>query len=43
MLSICINVKNGERYLARTLLSVREFEDVVLLDNYSKDNTVAIT
>ena len=42
MLSICINVKNGERYLARTLLSVREFEDVVLLDNYSKDNTVAI-
>lgn len=42
MLSICINVKNGERYLRRTLLSVSRFEDVVLLDNYSTDNTVTI-
>ncbi len=42
MLSIVINVKNGSQYLERTLNSLSRFDDVVLLDNYSTDNTIAI-
>lgn len=42
MLSIAINVKNGEKYLARCLNALSKFDDVVILDNYSTDNTVAI-
>jgi glycosyltransferase involved in cell wall biosynthesis len=42
MLSIIINVKNGARYLARCLDSVSEFDDIVVLDNYSSDNTKEI-
>ena len=42
MLSIVVNVKNGERYLARCLSSLNRFNDVVLLDNFSTDNTLEI-
>lgn len=42
MLSICVNVKNGARYLSRCLSSLAKFEDVVLLDNYSTDDTIQI-
>ena len=42
MISIVINVKNGAKYLERTLNALSRFEDVVLLDNYSSDNTIAI-
>ncbi len=42
MLSICVNVKNGARYLAKSLASLTKFDDVVLLDNYSTDNTLEI-
>jgi glycosyltransferase involved in cell wall biosynthesis len=42
MLSIVINVKNGAEYLERTLNALSRFNDVVLLDNYSTDNTIAI-
>ena len=42
MLSICINAKNGARYLERVLASLTKFEDVVLLDNYSTDETIDI-
>lgn len=42
MLSIVVNVKNGERYLEQCLKSLAKFEDVVLLDNYSTDNTIEI-
>ncbi len=42
MLSIAINIKNGEKYLARCLNALSKFEDIVILDNYSTDNTVAI-
>lgn len=42
MLSIAINVKNGEKYLDRCLNALSKFDDIVILDNYSTDNTVAI-
>jgi len=42
VLSIVINVKNGERYLERCLSSVNKFDDVVILDNFSTDNTLKI-
>lgn len=42
MLSIVINVKNGAKYLATCLKSLEKFDDVVLLDNYSTDNTLQI-
>lgn len=42
MLSICVNVKNGERYLSRCLNSLSRFDDVVLLDNFSTDKTIEI-
>ncbi|MFN8770360.1 MAG: glycosyltransferase family 2 protein [Neisseriaceae bacterium] len=42
MLSIVINVKNGSRYLRRCLNSLARFDNVVLLDNYSTDDTIKI-
>lgn len=42
VISIAINVKNGEKYLARCLNALIRFEDVVLLDNYSTDKTLEI-
>ena len=42
MLSIAINVKNGEKYLDRCLNALRCFDDVVLMDNHSTDQTIAI-
>lgn len=42
MLSIVINVKNGEKYLGRCLNALAKFDDVVVLDNYSTDKTVEI-
>lgn len=42
MLSIAINVKNGAKYLEVCLNALYKFDDVVLLDNYSTDNTLEI-
>ncbi|HMT02159.1 MAG TPA: glycosyltransferase family 2 protein [Burkholderiales bacterium] len=42
MISVVINVKNGEKYLQRCLNALTRFEDVVLLDNYSTDKTLEI-
>lgn len=42
MLSIPINIKNGEKYLERCLNSLYQFEDIILLDNYSTDKTLEI-
>lgn len=42
MLSIIINVKNGERMLEQVLRLLTVFDDVVLVDNYSTDNTLDI-
>jgi len=42
LLSIIINVKNGERYLDRCLNSLSKFDDVVILDNFSTDDTLDI-
>ena len=42
MLSIVINVKNGEAHLARCLSALSRFSDVVLLDNFSTDRTLEI-
>lgn len=41
-LSATILVKNSETYLAQVLTSLREFDEVVLLDNGSTDNTLEI-
>ncbi|MBY0380139.1 MAG: glycosyltransferase family 2 protein, partial [Burkholderiales bacterium] len=40
--SIIINVKNGQRYLARCLNALVKFEEVILLDNLSTDDTLNI-
>ncbi len=42
MLSIVINVKNGEKYLVRVLNSLTKFNEIVLFDNYSTDRTIEI-
>ena len=42
MLSITINVKNGAKYLSRCLNALSKFDDVVVLDNYSTDETCEI-
>lgn len=42
MLSVIINVKDGERLIGRVLESLVKFEDVIVYDNYSIDNTVKI-
>ncbi len=42
MLSIVINIKNGEKYLELCLNALNKFLDVVILDNYSTDSTLTI-
>ena len=42
MLSIGINVKNGAKHLELCLNALQRFDEVVLLDNYSTDNTLEI-
>lgn len=42
MISVCILTKNSAASLSKTLDSVRPFAEVVLLDNGSTDNTLAI-
>lgn len=42
MISVAINVKNGAKYLSRCLNALRNFDDIVILDNYSTDNTLEI-
>lgn len=42
MLSVIINVKNGERLIKKVLESLVKFEDVIVYDNYSVDNTIKI-
>jgi|SRR6185437_7217573 len=41
-LSAIVNVKNGERTIARCLSALHKFSDVVVFDNYSTDKTVEI-
>lgn len=41
-MSVCILVKNAERTLAECLNSLREFGEIVLLDNGSTDGTLQI-
>ena len=42
MLSVAINVKNGGATLDVCLNALSNFDDVVLLDNHSTDNTIEI-
>jgi len=42
MISVCILVKNGEKTLASTLDSVKDFPEVLLLDTGSSDRTLEI-
>ena len=42
MLSIAINIKNGEATIDSCLLALIRFDDIVILDNYSTDNTIEI-
>jgi glycosyltransferase involved in cell wall biosynthesis len=42
MISVCILTKNGAETLAATLDSVKQFPEVILLDNGSTDQTLAI-
>ncbi len=42
MISVCILTKNSAASLGKTLDSVRPFSEVLLLDNGSTDNTLAI-
>lgn len=41
-ISVTILSKNSERYLTQVLESVRDFSEVILLDNGSEDQTLAI-
>ncbi len=41
-ISVTIITKNSERYLQRCLEPLREFEEVVILDNGSEDKTIEI-
>jgi len=41
-ISVVIIVKNGEKTIGRTLESIQDFDDVVVYDNGSKDNTLSI-
>jgi glycosyltransferase involved in cell wall biosynthesis len=41
-ISIVVNVKNGERTIAKCLSALHKFTDVVVFDNYSTDKTVEI-
>jgi glycosyltransferase involved in cell wall biosynthesis len=42
-ISVVIIVKNGERTIKSTLDALSQFSDVVLYDNGSTDNTLAIS
>lgn len=42
MLSIGINVKNGAKHLELCLNALQRFDEIILLDNYSTDNTLEI-
>ena len=42
MISVCILTKNASQTLAKTLDSVQNFPEVILLDNGSTDDTLAI-
>ncbi len=42
MLSIIINVRNGAKYLEKCLKSLDIFDEIILLDNYSTDDTLKI-
>lgn len=42
MLSVIINVKNGQNHLDKCLSSLSNFDNVVLLDNGSTDETIKI-
>ena len=41
-LSVVINTYNAEKLLARTLESVKDFDDILICDMYSTDSTVEI-
>lgn len=41
-ISVTMMVKNGERYLARSLEALKEFDEVVILDNGSADKSKEI-
>lgn len=42
MISVTILVKNGERHLKKVLSALQNFEEIVLLDTGSEDQTLAI-
>ena len=42
MISVTIIVKNGERYLGECLSALDAFEEIILLDNGSRDRTLEI-
>lgn len=42
MLSIGINIKNGAKHLELCLNALQRFSEIILLDNYSTDNTLLI-
>ena len=41
-ISVVINTYNAERHLVTVLESVKEFDQIVLCDMHSSDNTIAI-
>jgi len=41
-ISVCILTKNSEKYLVSCLESLRDFSEIIILDNGSEDNTIAI-
>ena len=42
MISVTIIVKNGEKYLAKCLSALQTFDEIILLDNGSRDRTLEI-
>lgn len=42
MISVTILTKNNEKYIKEVLESVRDFDEVLIYDNGSKDNTLSI-
>ena len=41
-ISVVINTYNAEKHLVTVLESVKEFDQIVLCDMHSSDNTIAI-
>ncbi len=41
-ISVTMMVKNGEKYLARSLEALQCFDEIILLDNHSTDNSAEI-